>query len=639
MAPPEESGESSEESEHACGLLRGLGLLRAERALLDVTLLAGGAEFGAHRAVLAASSGYFRAMFGGGLLEARARRVRLHGVEGECLGRLLDFAYSGRVSSLGLDDEDEDEEACLESLAGRLLRAADLLQFPAVKAACAEWIAARLDPSTALETEDFAETFSCPDLAAAARRCVLRHAAEDDDEDVTLSSSSRSHHEVDPAKEGSPLTSAMCRLSLSRFVSYLGADALHVRKEEAAFSLALRWVRSDPLFRAPLLPQLLCHVRLPFVRRFALLARVEAAPEVARSPACRPLLAEARLFQSGRLDRHDRGPCARLRPRPSTGLAEVLVTLGGCDRDCDELAAVDALLPKSKAWRYLAEFPERLGGGYAAVARGNDIYVTGGSDGSRLYDSTWRYNSAVNEWTEVSPMLKAREYHSAAVLDGLLYVVAADSTERYDPELDAWEALRPMPFPMDNCSASACRGKLYATGSLAGKEAMVMQCYNPEADLWSMVNCGQTPPWSFAPKSATLSGMMYFVRDDSAEVDVYNPAKNEWDKIPPMLQVHVGGSLAVLGGKLYVSGGYDNTFELSGLVESYDPETRKWSAAAQLPEPIFWHSSVSIFRQFLPGSLDEEEDGGEEEAPLDNAASLQRQHRQNLHSRNLNELR
>nr|XP_016854729.1 PREDICTED: kelch-like protein 21 [Anolis carolinensis] len=633
MAPPEEKGES--ESEHACRVLRGLGLLRAERALLDVTLLAGGAEFGAHRAVLAASSGYFRAMFGGGLLEARARRVRLHGVEAECLGRLVDFAYSGRVSSLGLDDDDE---ACLESLAGRLLRAADLLQFPAVKAACADWIAARLEPATALETEDFAETFSCPDLAQAARRCVLRHAAEDDDELGSLTRAGR--NEASPRvgpSEPSALTAALCRLPLSRFVSYLSADGLRVRKEEAAFALAMRWVRADPIFRAALLPQLLCHVRLPFVRRFALLARVEAAPEVARSPACRPLLAEARLFQSGRLDRHDRGPCARLRPRPSTGLAEVLVTLGGCDRDCDELATVDALLPKSKAWRYLAEFPERLGGGYAAVVCGNDIYVTGGSDGSRLYDSTWRYNSAVNEWTEVSPMLKAREYHSAAVLDGLLYVVAADSTERYDPELDAWEALRPMPFAMDNCSASACRGKLYATGSLAGKEAMVMQSYDPEADLWSMVNCGQTPPWSFAPKSATLNGMMYFVRDDSAEVDVYNPAKNEWDKIPPMLQVHVGGSIAVLGGKLYVSGGYDNTFELSGLVESYDPEARKWSAAAQLPEPIFWHSSVSIFRQFLPGSLDGEEGEEEEEAPLDNAASLRRQQRQNL--RNLNELR
>lgn len=30
-----------------------------------------------------------------------------------------------------------------------------------------------------------------------------------------------------------------------------------------------------------------------------------------------------------------------------------------------------------------------------------------------------------------------------------------------------------------------------------------------------------------------------FHRDDSAEVDVYSPSKNEWDKIPSMNQVNV----------------------------------------------------------------------------------------------------
>lgn len=65
-------------------------------------------------------------------------------------------------------------------------------------------------------------------------------------------------------------------------------------------------------------------------------------------------------------------------------------------------------------------------------------------------------------------------------------------------------------------------------------------------------------------------------------------------------QVHVGGSVAVLGGKLYVSGGYDNTFELSDVVEAYDPTTRTWAHAGRLPQPTFWHGSVSIFRQFMP---------------------------------------
>ncbi|KAF1671186.1 Kelch-like protein 21, partial [Pygoscelis papua] len=583
------------EPAHAVSLLRGLSALRAERSLLDVTVVAGGREFGAHRAVLAAASGYFRAMFGGALREARAERVRLHGVEPECLARLLDFAYTGRVGGLGPD------------IAERLLRAADLLQFPAVKEACGAWLARQLEPANALDMQDFAEAFACPALAAAAHRFVLRHVGE--------------------------LGAQLERLPLPRLLSYLRDDGLCVPKEEAAFQLALRWVRADPAARAPLLPQLLAHVRLPFVRRFYLLAHVEGEPLVARCPPCLRLLREARDFQAARLDRHDRGPCARMRPRPSTGLAEILVLVGGCDRDCDELVTVDCYNPRTGHWRYLAEFPEHLGGGYSVAALGNDIYVTGGSDGSRLYDCVWRYNSSVNEWTEVSPMLKAREYHSSTVLDGLLYVIASDSTERYDHSVDSWEALQPMLYPMDNCSTTSCRGKLFAIGSLAGKESMVMQCYDPDSDLWSLVNCGHLPPWSFAPKTVTLNGLMYFIRDDSAEVDVYNPAKNEWDKIPAMLQVHVGGSVAVLGGKLYVSGGYDNTFELSDVLEAYDPETRMWSAVGRLPEPIFWHGSVSIFRQFMPETT-QEDDG----ITLDNTINLNRQH-QNLHNQNLNELR
>jgi kelch-like protein 21 len=50
-----------------------------------------------------------------------------------------------------------------------------------------------------------------------------------------------------------------------------------------------------------------------------------------------------------------------------------------------------------------------------------------------------------------------------------------------------------------------------------------------------------------------------------------------------MNQVHVRGSLAILGGMLYVSGGYGNTFELSDVVEAYDPDTQAWSVVGWLP--------------------------------------------------------
>lgn len=73
-------------------------------------------------------------------------------------------------------------------------------------------------------------------------------------------------------------------------------------------------------------------------------------------------------------------------------------------------------------------------------------------------------------------------------------------------------------------------------------------------------NVLQSPPWdlslarssthsrgfscSFPLLSARFLALLYMVsysvsvcRDDSAEVDVYNPQKNEWDKITPMNQV------------------------------------------------------------------------------------------------------
>lgn len=579
------------DSAHALNLLRGIHELRAERKFFDVTLCAEGREFPCHRTVLAAASNYFKAMFAGTLRESGMDRVELHEVSAAVLGLLVDFCYTGRAT---VSHENVDP----------LLKGADLFQFPSVKEACCCFLEQRLDVSNCLELQDFAEAYACRGLAESARRFTLRNIVE--------------------LAKGPDFE----RLPLKRLLELVSDDRLCVDKEETAYLIAARWVKADPQRRLHFWPELFQRVRLPFVRRFFLLAHVESDPLVHTSPSCLGLVAEARSFQSAEYDRHDR-PCERVRPRPSTGLAEILVVIGGCDQDCDELVTVDCYNPHTGHWRYLAEFPEHLGGGYSISALGNDMYVTGGSDGSRLYDCVWRYNSSVNEWTEVSPMLKPREYHTSCVLKGQLYVVASDSTERYDHSLDAWEPLLPMLHPMDNCSTTACRGRLYATGCLAGQETMVIQCYDPDSGRWSLVNCGPLPPWSFAPKTVALDGLIYFVRDDSAEVDVFNPLKNEWDAIPRMTQVHVGGSVAPLGGKLFVSGGYDDTFELSDVVEAYDPSTGTWSRAARLPQPTFWHGSVSIFRQFMPSAPSGFEAGLDNANNEINTIHLHRHHHHN----------
>uniref|UniRef100_A0A8B9JH99 Kelch-like protein 21 n=1 Tax=Astyanax mexicanus TaxID=7994 RepID=A0A8B9JH99_ASTMX len=285
--------------------------LRAERKFFDVTLCAEGKEFHCHRTVLAAASTYFRAMFAGTLRESAMDRVVLHEVSAELLGLLVDFCYTGRVT-VTHDNVD------------LLLKTADLFQFPSVKEACCAFLEQRLDVSNCLEIQDFAEAYACRELAASARRFVLKNIVE--------------------LAKGTDFE----RLPWKRLLEFVSDDGLCVDKEETAYQIAVRWVKADLQRRLHYWPELLQQVRLPFMRRFFLL--------------------------SCEYDRHDR-PCHRMRPRPSTGLAEILVVIGGCDQDCDELVTVDCFNPQTGQWRYLAEFPDHLGGGYSIAALGNDIYI------------------------------------------------------------------------------------------------------------------------------------------------------------------------------------------------------------------------------------------------------------------------
>ncbi len=72
-----------------------LNELRNEESLCDVTVNVGDKSFRAHKAVLAASSGYFNAMFTSGFQESGLSEVSIPG-DGEMFESLLEYAYTGR---------------------------------------------------------------------------------------------------------------------------------------------------------------------------------------------------------------------------------------------------------------------------------------------------------------------------------------------------------------------------------------------------------------------------------------------------------------------------------------------------------------------------------------------------------------
>nr|XP_032809293.1 zinc finger and BTB domain-containing protein 7A-like [Petromyzon marinus] len=118
--------------EHARDVLASLDELRRAGWLCDTQVNVSGQLFPAHRAVLAASSGYFRKLFEN---EDRHGVVRLDFVEAEAFSRLLEFAYTATLTV---------DPARITSL----LEATHLLEFGQVASVCSDLLNASAEPGS-----------------------------------------------------------------------------------------------------------------------------------------------------------------------------------------------------------------------------------------------------------------------------------------------------------------------------------------------------------------------------------------------------------------------------------------------------------------------------------------------------------
>ncbi|KAM4665065.1 zinc finger and BTB domain-containing protein 7B isoform 1-T2 [Discoglossus pictus] len=112
--------------EHSSDLLSSLNEQRHRGVLCDITIKTRGLEYRTHRAVLAASSHYFRKLFTGIQPGVPPRDVcHLDFLKPDALGALLDFAYTATLTISNANMRD-------------VLRAARLLEIPCVVEACVE---------------------------------------------------------------------------------------------------------------------------------------------------------------------------------------------------------------------------------------------------------------------------------------------------------------------------------------------------------------------------------------------------------------------------------------------------------------------------------------------------------------------
>ena len=186
----------------------------------------------------------------------------------------------------------------------------------------------------------------------------------------------------------------------------------------------------------------------------------------------------------------------------------------------------------------------------ALIAIGAIVLVANGSPG----------DAGADRWRPLAPSPLERTEVAAARIGRSIYVVGGferssgrtvASVARYDIRRDRWARVRSMPLALNHATAVAYRGRLYVHGG-----------YRSATDLAE-------------PAGALLR---------------FDPRTGRWRRLPAAPTPRAAHAAAVLGGRLYVAGGANDSGSLRSL-EVYDFARRRWSTGPSFPGPARNHAA------------------------------------------------
>ena len=417
--------------DHAQGVLRKVHSLRCQKKLCDVVLRAGGEELHTHRAILAACSAYFLAMFTHELREREQEVVEIKDMDAQVLASLVDFAYTGEIN-VSVDNVQE------------VLAAASLLQITQVQDICCDFLKKQLDASNCLGIKNFAEANGCSQLSDVIDTFARKHFIE--------------------VAAGSEFLNN----TPENIASLISTSDLNVEKEDNVYTAVIQWVKQDQTERAQYLHKLLNHVRLPMLSIPFLMNEVDNEPLVKQSVECRDLLDEAKKYHLLPEQRDLRSANARFSPRKST--IGTLYAVGGKESSESITRSVETYCSLDDRWKEATGMIVRRQQLGVGVLDGK-VYAVGGSDGSLRLSSVECFDPATNFWSFVAPMSTCRSGVGVGVLGGAMYAAGGydgrsclNTVERFDLDKNLWSPLAPMSTRRSFPGVSVFNGKLYIFG-------------------------------------------------------------------------------------------------------------------------------------------------------------------------------
>lgn len=550
-------------------LQKGMETLRVNKELTDVILCVQGHDFPCHRAILAAASQYFRAMFCSGLKESHEECIEIKGLDSGTMRALLDYTYTSRAQ-------------LTHSNVQRILEASCQFQFLRVVDACSRFLSKSLQLESCIGILNLADNHALPDLKAKA-------------EDYITFQFSQVVQQQD-----------FLELPADSLETVLQRDDLDVTCEEFVFEALMRWVRTRQDQRCPLLARLLSHVRLPLLEPAYFVENVESDELVNQCRAAFPLLQETRNYHlCGR-----EVVSERTKPRFRHTLSEVFLIIGGCTKDERFIPTVTCLDPLRRSRLEVARLPitemedesqNRKWVEFACVTFRNEVYISGGKE---TQHEVWKYNGALDKWIQIEPLTTGRWRHKMAVLRGKVYVLGGfDGVQRlvnveaYDPFHNRWTQVAPLAVGVSSFAAASFDKWIYVIGGGPnGKLATdKVQCWEPGTDNWELR--APIPVETKCTNAVTFKNCIYIVGGAMHAMYCYSPLSDSWSLVT-RLGERASCAIAACNNKLFITGGRDNKNQVISTVMCWDVAREVLTEECVLPMGVSHHGSVTLMKSY-----------------------------------------
>ncbi|TAK08235.1 MAG: hypothetical protein EPO39_04835 [Candidatus Manganitrophaceae bacterium] len=255
--------------------------------------------------------------------------------------------------------------------------------------------------------------------------------------------------------------------------------------------------------------------------------------------------------------------------------------------------------PKTNCWSSLRPMPTLRSGAMAATI-GDAIYVIGG--GFKKPDGKFKFLTTVevyfpkeDRWETGPDLLQPHDYPAATILDGQIYIIgghhpnatkggpqtdpAFSFSERWSPGMKGWEEISPMPTPRFAASAVVMNGQLWTLGGVAFtpqgfNEYDRIEVFDPKTGKWT-VNPLKLPWGSAGQGTCVVNDHLYifggFRGDEGIGTHgaVFDPVSKKWSELPAMPEARAAMGVVVIGGTIYLLGGWAKDRSVMGSVVSY----------------------------------------------------------------------